>query len=224
MTVPGTIGLSRDEMAERVALDIPDGSYVNLGIGIPELVAAHVPPGREFIYHTENGLLGMGPAPEDAGDPELINAGKRRVTAVAGASFFHHADSFVMIRGGHIDLCVLGALQVAQNGDLANWSTGEPDAIPAVGGAMDLVAGVDMIYVVTQHTTRDGEPKLVESCTYPLTGPGVVDRIYTNLGVIDVTPDGFRLAELSPGVDFDYVQERTGAPLLPMSSMPSAVV
>ena len=224
MTVPGTIGLSRDEMAERVALDIPDGSYVNLGIGIPELVAAHVPQGREFIYHTENGLLGMGPAPEDAGDPELINAGKRRVTAVAGASFFHHADSFVMIRGGHIDLCVLGALQVAQNGDLANWSTGEPDAIPAVGGAMDLVAGVDMIYVVTQHTTRDGEPKLVESCTYPLTGPGVVDRIYTNLGVIDVTPDGFRLAELSPGVDFDYVQERTGAPLLPMSSMPSAVV
>ena len=224
MTVPGTIGLSRDEMAERVALDIPDGSYVNLGIGIPELVAAHVPQGREFIYHTENGLLGMGPAPEDAGDPELINAGKRRVTAVAGASFFHHADSFVMIRGGHIDLCVLGALQVAQNGDLANWSTGEPDAIPAVGGAMDLVAGVDMIYVVTQHTTRDGEPKLVESCTYPLTGPGVVDRIYTNLAVIDVTPDGFRLAELSPGVDFDYVQERTGAPLLPMSSMPSAVV
>ena len=224
MTVPGTIGLSRDEMAERVALDIPDGSYVNLGIGIPELVAAHVPQGREFIYHTENGLLGMGPAPEDAGDPELINAGKRRVTAVAGASFFHHADSFVMIRGGHIDLCVLGALQVAQNGDLANWSTGEPDAIPAVGGAMDLVAGVDMIYVVTQHTTRDGEPKLVESCTYPLTGPGVVDRIYTNLAVIDVTPDGFRLAELSPGVDYDYVQERTGAPLLPMSSMPSAVV
>ena len=224
MTVPGTIGLSRDEMAERVALDIPDGSYVNLGIGIPELVAAHVPEGREFIYHTENGLLGMGPAPEDAGDPELINAGKRRVTAVAGASFFHHADSFVMIRGGHIDLCVLGALQVAQNGDLANWSTGEPDAIPAVGGAMDLVAGVDMIYVVTQHTTRDGEPKLVESCTYPLTGPGVVDRIYTNLAVIDVTPDGFRLAELSPGVDFDYVQERTGAPLLPISLISSAVV
>ncbi|MCL1600866.1 MAG: 3-oxoacid CoA-transferase subunit B [Actinomycetia bacterium] len=224
MTVPSAIGLSRDEMAERVALDIPDGSYVNLGIGIPELVAAHVPEGREFIYHTENGLLGMGPAPEDAGDPELINAGKRRVTAVAGASFFHHADSFVMIRGGHIDLCVLGALQVAQNGDLANWSTGEPGAIPAVGGAMDLVAGVETIFVVTQHTTRNGEPKLVESCTYPLTGPGVVDRIYTNLAVIDVTPDGFRLAELSPGVDFEYVQERTGAQLLPMSRMSSAVV
>jgi 3-oxoadipate CoA-transferase beta subunit len=224
MTATGTIGLNRDEMAERVALDIPDGSYVNLGIGIPELVAAHVPEGREFIYHTENGLLGMGPTPEDGGDPELINAGKRRVTAVAGASFFHHADSFVMIRGGHIDLCVLGALQVAQNGDLANWSTGEPDAIPAVGGAMDLVAGVETIYVVSQHTTRDGEPKLVESCTYPLTGPGVVNRIYTDLAVIDVTPDGFRVAELSPGVDFEYVQERTGARLLPMSRMSSAVV
>jgi len=224
MTASGTIGLNREEMAERVALDIPDGSYVNLGIGIPELVAAHVPEGREFIYHTENGLLGMGPTPEDGGDPELINAGKRRVTAIAGASFFHHADSFVMIRGGHIDLCVLGALQVAQNGDLANWSTGEPDAIPAVGGAMDLVAGVETIYVVTQHTTRDGEPKLVESCTYPLTGLGVVDRIYTDLAVIDVTSDGFRVAELSPGVDFDYVQEQTGAPLLPMPRMSTAVV
>jgi 3-oxoadipate CoA-transferase beta subunit len=224
MMAPVTIGLSRDEMAERVARDIPDGSYVNLGIGIPELVAAHVPEGREFIYHTENGLLGMGPTPDDEGDPELINAGKRRVTAVAGASFFHHADSFVMIRGGHIDLCVLGALQVAQNGDLANWSTGEPDAIPAVGGAMDLVAGVGTIYVVTQHTTRHGEPKLVESCTYPLTGPSVVDRIYTDLAVIDVTRDGFRVAELSPGVDFEYVQERTGARLLPMSRVPTAVV
>lgn len=224
MTASRTIGLDREEMAERVALDIPDGSYVNLGIGIPELVAAHVPEGREFIYHTENGLLGMGPTPEDGGDPELINAGKRRVTAVAGASFFHHADSFVMIRGGHIDLCVLGALQVAQNGDLANWSTGEPDAIPAVGGAMDLVAGVETIYVVTQHTTRSGEPKLVESCTYPLTGPGVVDRIYTDLAVIDVTPDGFRVADLSPGVDFEYVQERTGAQLLPMSRMTTVVV
>ena len=216
MTTTDTIGLSRDEMAERAALDIPDGSYVNLGIGIPELVAAHVPEGREFIYHTENGLLGMGPSPEDEGDPELINAGKRRVTAIAGASFFHHADSFVMIRGGHIDLCVLGALQVSQEGDLANWSTGAPDAIPAVGGAMDLVAGVETIYVITQHTTRDGDPKLVDSCTYPLTGPGVVDRIYTELAVIDVTPLGFRVVELSPGIDFEYVQERTGAELLPI--------
>jgi 3-oxoadipate CoA-transferase beta subunit len=224
MTSAETVGLSRDEMAIRVALDIPDGSYVNLGIGIPELVAAHVPEGREFIYHTENGLLGMGPSPETGGgDPELINAGKRRVTAVAGASFFHHADSFVMIRGGHIDLCVLGALQVARNGDLANWSTGEANSIPAVGGAMDLVAGVETIYVVTQHTTRDGEPKLVESCTYPLTGPGVVDRIYTNLAVIDVTPDGFRLAELSPGIGFDYVQEWTGAELMPIQESKTAV-
>jgi len=225
MTDTRTIGLGRDEMAQRVALDIPDGSYVNLGIGIPERVAAHVPEGREFVYHTENGLLGMGPSPEDGeDDPELINAGKRRVTAVPGASFFHHADSFVMIRGGHIDLCVLGALQVAENGDLANWSTGEPDAIPAVGGAMDLVAGVKTIYVVTQHTTRDGEPKLVEACTYPLTGPGVVDRVYTNLAVIDITPDGFRVVELSPGVDFGHVQERTGARLLPITGVPAEVV
>jgi 3-oxoadipate CoA-transferase beta subunit len=193
---------------------------VNLGIGIPELVAAHVPEGREFIYHTENGLLGMGPAPQEGeGEPELINAGKRRVTTTPGAAFFHHADSFVMIRGGHIDLCVLGALQVSQEGDIANWSTGAPDAIPAVGGAMDLVAGVETIYVITQHTTRDGEPKLVESCTYPLTGPGVVDRIFTDLAVIDVTPDGFQLVELSPDVDFEYVQERTGAPLLPIVSV-----
>ena len=210
-----TVGLTRDEMARRVALDIPDGSYVNLGIGIPELIAKYVPEGRELVYHTENGLLGMGPSPEEgAGDPELINAGKRRVTAVAGAAYFHHADSFVMIRGGHIDVCVLGALQVAQNGDLANWSTGAPDAIPAVGGAMDLVAGVKTIYVITQHCTKHGDPKLVAECSYPLTGRGVVDRIYTDLAVVDVVPEGFRLVELSPGVDFDYVQERTDAPLL----------
>lgn len=206
-------------MAQRAALDIPDGSYVNLGIGIPELVAAHVPEGREFIYHTENGLLGMGPSPQEGeGEPELINAGKRQVTTMPGAAFFHHADSFVMIRGGHIDLCVLGALQVSQDGDIANWSTGAPDAIPAVGGAMDLVAGVETIFVITQHTTRDGEPKLVDSCTYPLTGPGVVDRIYTNLAVIDVTSNGFQLVELAPGVDFEYVEARTGAPLLPIVS------
>ncbi len=211
------IGLTRDEMARRVALDIPDGSYVNLGIGIPERVAAYLPEGREVIYHTENGLLGMGPSPElDEGDPELINAGKRRVTALEGASFFHHADSFAMIRGGHIDLCVLGALQVSQHGDLANWSTGESDAIPAVGGAMDLVAGVRTIYVVAQHCTRAGEPKLVEFCTYPLTGPAVVDRIYSDLAVIDVTSDGFQLVELAPGVDFAYVAQRTGAELLPL--------
>jgi 3-oxoadipate CoA-transferase beta subunit len=209
------VGWSRDEMARRVALDIPNGSYVNLGIGIPELVAKFVPEGRTLIYHTENGLLGMGPSPEkNAADPELINAGKRHVTALPGAAYFHHADSFAMIRGGHIDLCVLGAMQVAGNGDLANWSTGEADAIPAVGGAMDLVAGVKSVYVITQHCTKTGEPKLVERCTYPLTGRGVINRVYTELAVIDVTRDGFRLIELCPGVDFDYVRERTGAPLL----------
>jgi 3-oxoadipate CoA-transferase beta subunit len=204
-------------MAERCARDIPDGSYVNLGIGIPELVATFVPEGREFIYHTENGLLGMGPSPEEGGGhPELINAGKRRVTANPGAAYFHHADSFAMIRGGHLDVSVLGALQVAGNGDLANWSTGAPDAIPAVGGAMDLVAGVKTVYVITTHCTKQGDPKLVEACTYPLTGLGVVNRIYTDLAVVDVTPAGFQVVELAPGVSHAYVEERTGAPLLPM--------
>ena len=213
------VGLTRDEMAQRVAMDIPDGSYVNLGIGIPERITRFVPEGRELIYHTENGLLGVGPSPEEGqGDPELINAGKRQVTTIPGAAYFHHADSFAMIRGGHIDLCVLGALQVAANGDLANWSTGAPDAIPAVGGAMDLVAGVKTIYVVTQHCTKQGEPKLVEVCSYPLTGQGVVNRIYTDLAVIDITPAGFQLVELSPGVSYDHVQQRTGAVLLPIAS------
>jgi len=208
------IGWSREQMAQRAALDIPDGAYVNLGIGIPEKVARYVPEGREVIYHTENGLLGMGPAPAlDEADPELINAGKRLVTAIPGSAYFHHADSFAMIRGGHIDLCVLGAMQVAANGDLANWSTGAADAIPAVGGAMDLVAGVKTIHVITQHCTRQGQPKLVESCSYPLTGPAVVDRIYTDLAVIDVTAEGFAVVELAPGVSMDYLQQRTGAPL-----------
>ena len=213
-------GLTRDEMAKRLAQDIPDGSYVNLGIGIPELVAKYVPEGREFIYHTENGLLGMGPSPKKGeGDPELINAGKKHVTAQPGAAYFHHADSFAMIRGGHLDLCVLGALQVSAQGDLANWSTGTKDAIPAVGGAMDLVAGVKSIFVITQHCTKNGEPKLVESCTYPLTGVGVVDRIYTDLAVIDVTADGFQLIELATDIEIDYVQERTNAPLLPIQDV-----
>ena len=210
-------GRSRDEMAMRLAQDIPNGSYVNLGIGIPELVAKFVPEGRELIYHTENGLLGMGPSPEpENGDPELINAGKRQVTALPGAAYFHHADSFAMIRGGHLDLCVLGALQVSKDGDLANWSTGASDAIPAVGGAMDLVAGVKSIYVITQHCTKNGDPKLVERCTYPLTGCGVVNRIYTDLAVIDVSPQGFQLIELTPGVTFEHVQECTAAELLPL--------
>ncbi|MDP6963096.1 MAG: 3-oxoacid CoA-transferase subunit B [Planctomycetota bacterium] len=211
------IGLTREQMAQRVAMDIADGSYVNLGIGIPELIAKFVPEGREFIYHTENGLLGMGPSPvEGEGDPELINAGKKQVTAVAGASYFQHPDSFAMIRGGHLDLCVLGALQVASNGDLANWSTGGPDAIPAVGGAMDLVAGVKSVFVVTQHCTKKGEPKLVEQCSFPLTGPAVVNRVYTDLAIIEITSQGFQLVELSPGVSYEYVAERTAAPLLPI--------
>lgn len=211
------VGLNRMEMASRVARDIGDGWYVNLGIGIPELVAGFVPEGRQIVYHTENGLLGMGPPPEEGSpDPELINAGKRQVTANPGAAYFHHADSFAMIRGGHLDLCVLGALQVSAAGDLANWSTGDADAIPAVGGAMDLVAGVKRVYVITQHTTKQGDPKLVESCTYPLTGLKVVDRVYTDLGVIDVTPAGFQLVELAPGVDYGYVADRTAAPLAPI--------
>ena len=214
MNLPAqTPGWTREEMAQRAARDIPNGAYVNLGIGIPELVARFVPEGREVIYHTENGLLGMGPVADDGGEPELINAGKRRISAIPGAAYFHHADSFAMIRGGHLDICVLGAMQVGQNGDLANWSTGAPDAIPAVGGAMDLVAGVKTIYVITQHVTKQGQPKLLERCTFPLTGVGVVSRIYSDLAVIDVTNNGFKLIELAPGVDFDYVQERTGAPL-----------
>jgi 3-oxoadipate CoA-transferase beta subunit len=210
-----TCGWNRDDMARRVAADIPDGAYVNLGIGIPELVAQHVPAGREVILQTENGLLGMGPVPAPgAENPELINAGKKAVTAIPGAAYFHHADSFVMIRGGHIDICVLGAMQVAVNGDLANWSTGEAGAIPAVGGAMDLVAGVKKIFVVTEHCTKTGEPKIVAQCTYPLTGKAVVDRIYTNLAVIDVTPEGLAVVELAPGVTFDDLQKKTGATLI----------
>ncbi len=209
------IGWNREEMAKRAALDIPNGAYVNLGIGIPEMVAQYVPEGREVIYHTENGLLGMGPVPV-AGeeDPDLINAGKKAVTAIPGASFFHHADSFAMIRGQHIDICVLGAMQVSEQGDLANWSTGEPDAIPAVGGAMDLVAGVKTIYAITQHCTKDGAPKLVESCLYPLTGKKVVKRIYTDLAVIDVIPEGFKIVELAPDVSINYIRQRTAARIL----------
>jgi 3-oxoadipate CoA-transferase, beta subunit len=208
-------GWTREGIAERVAQDIPNGSYVNLGIGIPELVARYVPAGRTLVYHTENGLLGMGPSPAAGqGDPELINAGKRRVTMMPGAAFFDQATSFAMIRGGHLDLSVLGALQVGANGDLANWSTGADDAIPAVGGAMDLVAGVKRVFVMTTHVTKEGERKLVERCTYPLTGRGVVTRVYSDLAVIDVTPRGFELVELAPGVSFEFVQERTGAPIL----------
>jgi 3-oxoadipate CoA-transferase beta subunit len=212
---PTPTGWSRVEMAKRVAQDIQDGAYVNLGIGIPEMCTQFLPEGREAIYQTENGLLGMGPDPEPGqGHPELINAGKKQVTAITGAAYFHHADSFVMIRGGHIDLCILGAMQVAANGDLANWSTGGPDAIPAVGGAMDLVAGVKTIYVVTQHVTKKGQPKILKQCTMPLTGKACVDRIYTDLCVLDVTSRGLECIELAPGVSFELVQELTDAPVL----------
>ena len=208
-------GWTREQMAARAAQDIPDGSYVNLGIGIPELVARFVPEGREFIYHTENGMLGMGPPPgDDERDLDLMNAGKKYVTALPGAAYFHHADSFSMIRGGHIDVCVLGTMQVSSNGDIANWSTGAPDAIPAVGGAMDLVQGVRKIFVITQHTTRNGEPKLIEECSYPLTGVGVVSRIFTDLAVVDITAHGFQVVELAPNVTFDEVQQQTGASIL----------
>ncbi len=209
----GALGWAIENIAQRVAQDIPDGSYVNLGIGSPELVARFVPADRTIIYHTENGLLGMGPEAED-GDPELINAGKKRVSALPGASYFHHADSFAMIRGGHIDICVLGALQVSSNGDLANWSTGEPDAVPAVGGAMDLVSGARRVFAMMQHTTKDGAPKVLETCTYPLTGKHVVERIYTNLAVIAVVPEGLQVVDRAPGVSFEAIQSHTAARLL----------
>ncbi|MCE7483703.1 3-oxoacid CoA-transferase subunit B [Microbacterium profundi] len=188
--------ITRDELAARIAADIPEGAFVNLGIGAPTLVANYLPDDLEIILHTENGLLGMGPAPaSDRVDPDLINAGKQAVTAVAGAAYFHHADSFAMMRGGHLDVCVLGAFQVAQNGDLANWSTGAPGAIPAVGGAMDLAIGAKDVYVMTDLLAKDGSPKLVASCTYPLTGVGCVSRVYTDHAVFDVASEGFRVRE-----------------------------
>ena len=207
-------GWSISEMAQKVAFDIPDGAYVNLGIGIPEMVASFIPEGREVIYHTENGLLGMGKEAEpEKVDAELVNAGKKYVTAIPGAAYFHHADSFAMIRGGHIDICVLGAYQVAQNGDLANWSTGNPDDIPAVGGAMDLVAGVKTIFVITKHTTKNGDSKIVKECTYPLTGKNVVTRIYTDLAIIDVNQGELIVREMAPGISEKYLKQNTDADL-----------
>lgn len=205
---------ARKAIAVRVARDIPEGWHVNLGIGIPTLVSDLVPEGREVIFQSENGILGMGPAPEEAArDPWLVNAGKQQVTLRKGASLFDHAVSFTMIRGGHLDLCVLGALEVAENGDLANWSTSANDSAPAVGGAMDLAVGAKRIWVAMDHTTKDGVSKLVRKCSYPLTASGVVKRVYTNLAVIDVTARGFEVTELLPGVDFDTVQARTDAKL-----------
>ncbi|MFO1413228.1 MAG: 3-oxoacid CoA-transferase subunit B [Burkholderiales bacterium] len=205
---------SRDEMAARVARDIPDGACVNLGIGLPTLVANHLPRGREIILHTENGLLGMGPAPAPGReDPDLINAGKQPVTELPGASFFHHADSFGMMRGGHLDYCVLGAFQVSVRGDLANWHTGAKDAIPAVGGAMDLAIGAKRVFVMMEHLTKDGASKIVPQCTYPVTGLACVSRVYTDLAVIDVTPAGLVAIDVVPGLPFDELARLTGVPL-----------
>jgi 3-oxoacid CoA-transferase B subunit len=206
--------LSRDEIARRVGKDIPDGAYVNLGIGLPTLAANYVPADREVIYHSENGILGLGPSPKKGEeDLDIINAGKQTVTLLPGASVFHHTDAFAMIRGGHIDLALLGAMQVAANGDLANWSTGDEKFPPAVGGAMDLGAGAASVWALMEHTTKDGQPKILERCTYPLTAAGVVDRIYTNLAVIDVTPDGLMVREMAPGLEFNELQDKTGAKL-----------
>ncbi len=214
-TLTESVGWNRQEIAKKIAGDIPDGSFVNLGIGMPESVLNHIPDDREVIFHTENGLLGMGPAPlPGEEDPELINAGKRHVTAITGASFFHHADSFAMIRGGHIDVCILGAMQVSQSGDLANWSMGDADAAPAVGGAMDLVAGVKQIYVATQHCTKAGAPKLLETITLPATGLGVVSRVYTDLAILRIRNNVFELIELAPGVDLQLLQEKTAAAIV----------
>jgi 3-oxoadipate CoA-transferase beta subunit len=205
---------NREQMARRVARDIPDGAIVNLGIGLPTLVANHIPTDREVILHSENGVLGMGPAPP-AGeeDYDLINAGKQPVTLLPGGCFFHHADSFAMMRGGHLDICVLGAFQVSAAGDLANWHTGAADAIPAVGGAMDLAIGAKRTFVMMEHTTKAGKSKIVAACTCPITGIGCVSRIYTDLAVIDVTPAGLRLIEMVAGLSFDDLQRVTGVPL-----------
>jgi len=206
--------LGRDAMAARVAQDIPEGWYVNLGIGMPTLIANHVADEREVIFHSENGVLGVGPAPsKDAIEPWLINAGKQYVTLRTGGAYVHHSDSFAMIRGGHLDLCVLGAFEVAENGDIANWSTSENDTAPAVGGAMDLAVGAKRLWVLMEHTTKDGRSKLVERCSYPLTALGAVSRVYTDLAVLDVTPRGFEIVDMAPGMTFETLQARTAAKL-----------
>tara|TARA_Y100000589_G_scaffold26623_1_gene22119 strand:- start:38 stop:685 length:648 start_codon:yes stop_codon:yes gene_type:complete len=206
-------GWTKDEIAEKIANEFPHGSYVNLGIGMPELVSNFVDDNKEIIYHSENGLLGMGPpANENELDYELINAGKKPVTILPGGSYCHHADSFSMIRGGHIDYCVLGAMEVSENGDLANWTTGK--GIPAVGGAMDLVVGAKNVFVMSQHTTKDGSPKFLKKCSLPLTGKSVVTRVYSNLAILDITPDGFKLKEICEQINFDLLQKVTDAKII----------
>jgi 3-oxoadipate CoA-transferase, beta subunit len=206
---------SRDDMARRVAQDIPEGAYVNLGIGLPTMVANHLDKSRDIFLHSENGILGMGPAPA-AGeeDEDVINAGKQPVTLLTGGSYFHHGDSFAMMRGGHLDICVLGAFQVSVQGDLANWHTGAPDAIPAVGGAMDLAIGAKSVYVMMEHQTKTGESKIVQACTYPLTGIGCVNRIYTDLAVMDVTPQGLIVRDIAEGMSLQELEKLTGVALI----------
>ena len=211
--------LDRNQMAARVARDIPEGSYVNLGIGLPTLVADHLPKGREVILHSENGVLGVGPKPVTGQeDEDLINAGKEPVTLLPGGSYFHHADSFAMIRGRHLDFAILGAFQVSVQGDLANWHTGSPDAIPAVGGAMDLAVGAKKVLVMMEHLTKKGESKIVGRCTYPLTGARCVNRIYTDLAVLDVKPDGLHVVDMVEGLGFEELQRLTGVPLKRLAS------
>lgn len=209
---------SRDQIAARVAQDIPEGAYVNLGIGLPTRVADYLPADKEIFLHSENGLLGMGPAPlPGEEDEDLINAGKQPVTLLTGGAYFHHGDSFAMMRGGHLDICVLGAFQVSATGDLANWHTGAPDAIPAVGGAMDLAIGARQVFVMMEHQTKSGASKIVTHCAYPLTGIGCVNRIYTDLAVLDVTGHGLQVREMVAGLSFDELQKMTDAPLLALS-------
>ena len=207
--------LNRDQMAARVALDIPEGAYVNLGIGLPTLVANHLPADKEIFLHSENGLLGMGPKPADGDeDFDLINAGKQPVTLLQGGAYFESSDSFAMMRGGHLDIAVLGAFQVSTAGDLANWHTGATDAIPAVGGAMDLATGAKKTYVMMEHLTKNGQSKIVSACSYPLTGVGCVSRIYTDLAVIDITPAGLKVVEIFGGMSHAELQALSGVPLL----------
>ena len=214
--------LTRDQLAQRVARDIPEGAYVNLGIGLPTRIANYLPADKEVILHSENGLLGMGPSPAPGEeDPELINAGKELVTLLPGGSYFHHADSFTMMRGGHLDICVMGAYQVSAAGDLANWSTGAEDAIPAVGGAMDLAIGARKVYVMMDYLTKTGECKLVEQCSYPLTGLACVSRIYSDMAIIDITPDGPQVLELCPGLTFDALQALAPIRLLQSDLIPA---
>ncbi|AKV98155.1 3-oxoadipate CoA-transferase, beta subunit [Marinobacter sp. DSM 26671] len=208
--------LSSEDLARRVAEDIPDGSYVNLGIGMPTRVANFVAGDKQVIYHSENGILGVGPAPKPGEEnTNLINAGKQYVTLLPGGCYFDNAESFAMMRGGHLDIAVLGAFQVAENGDLANWATNEDKFPPAVGGAMDLAVGAKRLFVIMRHSTRDNDPKILQRCTFPLTGTGVVSRIFTDLAVLDVTPEGLQIIELFGSNTFEEVQAVTGARLLP---------